>query len=48
MEPGQRELTLFDPEESWLVERASLESLSQNTHWLGQTIQGWVVKTWCG
>jgi dihydroorotase len=48
MEPGQRELTLFDPEESWLVERASLKSLSQNTHWLGRTVQGRVVKTWCG
>jgi dihydroorotase-like cyclic amidohydrolase len=40
MAPGQRELTLFDPGESEMVNGASLRSLSQNTQWLGRTIQG--------
>jgi dihydroorotase len=47
MEPGQRELTLFDPNDQWLVNAASLKSLSDNTHWLGQPISGRVVRTWC-
>ncbi|BDI16274.1 dihydroorotase [Nostoc cf. commune SO-36] len=41
------ELTLFDPQQTWKVERKSLHTLSQNTPWLGQQLKGRVVKTWC-
>lgn len=41
------ELTLFDPQQIWKVERKSLHTLSQNTPWLGQQIKGHVVQTWC-
>ncbi|AUB35950.1 URA4, dihydroorotase [Nostoc flagelliforme CCNUN1] len=41
------ELTLFDPQQTWKVERKSLYTLSQNTPWLGQQIKGHVVQTWC-
>ncbi|MEH1838363.1 MAG: dihydroorotase [Nostoc sp.] len=41
------ELTLFDPEQTWKVERKSLYTLSQNTPWLGQQLKGHVVQTWC-
>ncbi|MCW5317495.1 dihydroorotase [Nostoc sp. KVJ3] len=41
------ELTLFDPQQSWKVERKNLYTLSQNTSWLGQQIKGRVVQTWC-
>jgi dihydroorotase len=41
------ELTLFDPQQTWKVERKSLYTLSQNTPWLGQQLKGRVVKTWC-
>ncbi|WP_392534325.1 dihydroorotase [Nostoc sp. C117] len=41
------ELTLFDPQEIWKVERKNLHTLSQNTPWLGQQLQGRVVQTWC-
>ncbi|MEH2435007.1 MAG: dihydroorotase [Nostoc sp.] len=41
------ELTLFDPQQIWKVERKSLYTLSQNTPWLGQQIKGHVVQTWC-
>ncbi|MEA5623285.1 dihydroorotase [Nostoc sp. UHCC 0251] len=40
------ELTLFDPQQSWKVERKSLYTLSQNTPWLGQQMKGHVVQTW--
>lgn len=40
------ELTLFNPQQSWKVEQASLKSLSVNTPWLGQQLIGKVVKTW--
>ncbi|MEO0539721.1 MAG: dihydroorotase, partial [Cyanobacteria bacterium P01_A01_bin.105] len=44
------ELVLFDPTVSWTVTPDSLKSLSQgpayNTAWLGQTLQGSVVKVW--
>ncbi len=42
------ELTLFDPHQSWTVTAQSLCSRSTNTPWLGQQIQGRVVKTWGG
>ncbi|MEH1793148.1 dihydroorotase [Nostoc sp.] len=41
------ELTLFDPQQIWKVERKSLYTLSQNTPWLGQQMKGHVVQTWC-
>ncbi|MEH2178153.1 dihydroorotase [Nostoc sp.] len=41
------ELTLFDPQQTWKVERKSLHTLSQNTPWLGQQLKGHVVQTWC-
>ncbi|MEH2222935.1 dihydroorotase [Nostoc sp.] len=41
------ELTLFDPQQPWKVERKSLYTLSQNTPWLGQQLKGHVLQTWC-
>ncbi|MGF1992583.1 MAG: dihydroorotase [Nostoc sp. ZfuVER08] len=41
------ELILFDPQQIWKVERKNLHTLSQNTPWLGQELQGRVVQTWC-
>ncbi|MBW4614138.1 MAG: dihydroorotase [Desmonostoc vinosum HA7617-LM4] len=41
------ELTLFDPQQTWKVERKNLYTLSSNTPWLGQQIKGRVVQTWC-
>ncbi|MBX9257496.1 dihydroorotase [Desmonostoc muscorum CCALA 125] len=41
------ELTLFDPQQTWKVERKNLHTLSQNTPWLGQQLQGRVLQTWC-
>jgi dihydroorotase len=40
------ELTLFDPQQTWTANGQTLKSLSRNTSWLGQTIQGRVVQTW--
>lgn len=46
--PGERaELTLFDPQQPWTVEKQNLYTLSSNTPWLGQQLQGRVVQTWC-
>lgn len=41
------ELALFDPQQTWKVERKNLYTLSQNTPWLGQQLKGHVVQTWC-
>jgi len=41
------ELTLFNPQETWKVERKNLHTLSSNTPWLGQQLKGRVVQTWC-
>jgi dihydroorotase len=41
------ELTLFNPKLTWTANGQTLKSLSRNTSWLGQTIQGQVVQTWC-
>jgi dihydroorotase len=41
------ELTLFDPQQNWKVERKNLHTLSSNTPWLGQQLQGRVVQIWC-
>ncbi|HEY9799559.1 MAG TPA: dihydroorotase [Leptolyngbyaceae cyanobacterium] len=40
------ELTLFDPRKIWQVEKKNLYTLSQNTSWLGQELQGRVVQIW--
>jgi len=46
--PQQKaELTLFDPQQPWKVERKNLHTLSSNTPWLGKELQGRVVQTWC-
>ncbi len=46
--PHQKaELTLFDPQQNWKVERQNLHTLSHNTPWLGQQLPGRVVQTWC-
>ncbi|MBE9003552.1 dihydroorotase [Fortiea sp. LEGE XX443] len=46
--PNQKaELTLFDPTQTWKVERKNLHTLSSNTPWLGKELQGRVLKTWC-
>jgi len=43
--PGEPvELTLFDPEQTWVVEASTLKSKSRNTAWLGQTLTGRVKK----
>jgi dihydroorotase len=41
------ELTLFDPQQNWKVEKQNLHTLSSNTFWLGQQLTGRVVQTWC-
>lgn len=44
---GQKaELVLFDPAQTWIVDRASLKSRSTNTSWLGKSLTGKVIKTW--
>ncbi|MDB9318223.1 dihydroorotase [Nodularia spumigena] len=45
--PDQKaELTLFNPQETWKVEKKNLHTLSSNTPWLGQEIKGRVVQIW--
>jgi dihydroorotase len=41
------ELTLFDPQQTWKVNRENMHTLSQNTPWFGQEIKGRVLQTWC-
>lgn len=46
--PGQKaELTLFNPEKIWEVDSQNLYTLSRNTPWLGQSLKGKVIQTWC-
>lgn len=40
------EMILFDPQATWTVEPSALKSLSCNTSWLGQPIQGKVLHVW--
>ncbi|ABA23256.1 dihydroorotase [Trichormus variabilis ATCC 29413] len=40
------ELTLFDPQKIWKVEKKNLCTLSSNTSWLGQELQGRVIQIW--
>jgi dihydroorotase len=45
--PGQpAEVTLFDPQQTWTIEKRTLHSLSINTPWQGQQLTGRVIKTW--
>ena len=37
------DVIIFDPKTTWTVTPSTLESLSHNTHWLGQSIQGKVI-----
>ncbi len=47
LQPQQSaEMVLFDPAQAWTVTPDSLESLSNNTPWLGQTLKGQVLQTW--
>lgn len=41
------ELVLFNPQETWTVERSTLKSHSDNTPFIGQQLIGRVVRTWC-
>jgi dihydroorotase len=41
------ECILFDPECVWEVNSKTLRSRSQNTPWLGKSIRGKVIQTWC-
>ena len=48
IEIGQpAELTLFNPEPLWVVSHSTLQSLSDNTPWLGRSVTGRVRQTWC-
>jgi dihydroorotase len=40
------EFILFDPQQPWTVTQQTLKSRSHNTPWLGQQIDGRVVKMW--
>jgi dihydroorotase len=45
--PGARaEMVLFDPQQPWTAEKQNLYTLSSNTPWLQQQLQGRVVQTW--
>lgn len=49
LQPNQpAEMVLFDPAASWQVNTESLKSPSNNTSWLGKTLQGKVLKLWIG
>ena len=41
------ELVLFNPQETWNMEKHTLKSHSHNTPWLGQPLTGRVMQTWC-
>jgi len=43
---SRAELTLFDPQKTWLVSSQNLKSHSSNTPWLGQQLEGRVVQMW--
>lgn len=46
--PGEKaELTLFNPQQTWTVNRKNLHTLSSNTPWFEQELMGKVVKIWC-
>ncbi|MBD2080588.1 dihydroorotase [Leptolyngbya sp. FACHB-17] len=41
------DLILFNPNEKWTVDRSHLRSLSTNTAWFSQSINGRVLQAWC-
>lgn len=41
------ELVLFDPQQTWQATPEALRSLSSNTPWIGKTVTGRVIRTWC-
>lgn len=44
--PGKKELVLFDPQQTWVVNQDSLKSKSNNTPWWDQTITGKIINVW--
>jgi dihydroorotase len=40
------EFILFDPQQAWTVTQQTLKSRSHNTPWLGQQVNGRVIKMW--
>jgi len=46
IEGAKAELTLFDPNQMWTVDRANLNSICHNTSWLGKQLTGRVVQIW--
>ncbi|NEQ41671.1 MAG: hypothetical protein F6K40_37980 [Okeania sp. SIO3I5] len=40
----EHDITLFAPQETWVVEKQILKSRSINTPWLGKQIQGRVLE----
>ncbi|MDM3845502.1 MAG: dihydroorotase [Aphanizomenon gracile PMC649.10] len=48
IQPGEKaELTLFNPLQTWNVNKANLQTLAYNTPWFGQEVTGRVVQIWC-
>jgi dihydroorotase len=41
------ELTLFNPLQTWHINKANLQTLAYNTPWFGQEVTGRVVQVWC-
>ena len=41
-------LVLFDPQQTWTVERENLKSPAANTPWFGKEITGKTLRTWVG
>jgi dihydroorotase len=41
------ELTLFNPLQTWHINKANLQTLAYNTPWFAQEVTGRVVQVWC-
>ncbi|MEL6381094.1 MAG: dihydroorotase [Cyanobacteria bacterium J06626_18] len=49
LNPGNPiEAFLFDPNQTWIVEGSTLRSPAANTPFMGQSLQGQVIRTWIG
>ena len=46
MSQAKTELVLFNPEQTWIVDRDSLQSKANNTPWWGKTITGKILNVW--